>query len=336
MGKILRVGFIGAGGASFDLFPGFIENPNAEIFAITSRTEKHAKKAALKVKAPHWYTDHEKMLAREDLDAIVIATPNALHANLSLASTEAGCHVLCEKPMALSLREADEMISSAEKNHVLLMPAYCERFHSLMPRLKEIIRKGLFGEITHVRGRKAHLGPDIAWQPHATWFFDATLAGGGAFLDLGSHVIDYLQYLFGDIRLVLAASFKTKCKKMRYDDTAIAVVQFENEITGVIEAGWCSQYADILEIHGTKGSFRISRDESVLYVSPTELSKHPSMKQLSIGMFKEPSKKKMVNHFIECILNDKTPLITARDGRKVISVIEAAEKSARTRQVVEV
>lgn len=325
MVKIIRVGFIGAGGASYDLFPGFLENPNAEIVAVMSRTEQNAKKAAKEVGSANWYTDHRTMLRQEDLDAVCVTTPNALHMKHSITAMEAGNHVLCEKPMALTTGEAIKMDNIAKKNNVILMPAYCERFQSIFEHLKKILDKELFGKITFVRGRKAHLGPDIAWRPQATWFFDQKLAGGGALLDLGSHVIDYLMYLFGGVYLVIGASLETRCKKMKHDDTAAVLMEFRNGIPCVVEASWCSQYTDLFEIHGTKGRLQVSRSDNQLITAPKEFSEHPLVKPLTIDMFMEDSKKKEVDHFIDCIINKKTPRVTALDGLHVIDVVMAAK-----------
>ena len=138
-------------------------------------------------------TDWEALARDPDIDAAVVATPNALHAPQAIALLEAGRHVLVEKPMATTVAECNAMIEAAQRGGASLMVAHCWRFHPDVQAMRERIASGELGEIVKTRGYGVHAG----WGPSG-WFADKALAGGGALPDMGVHAIDTVRYLLGD------------------------------------------------------------------------------------------------------------------------------------------
>ena len=327
--KPVKIGFIGAGGAAYDLATGFLENKSCKPISVASRTIEHAREFASHLKINSSYTDYQKMLKNEDVDAVCITTPNYLHAKMTIDCANAGKHVLVEKPLCNTIEEADKMIVAARNGGVVLMPAFCERFNSIFDHLKEAISKKLFGKIIFIRGRKSHLGPYTSWKPKSEekWFFDGKMAGGGCFSDLGSHVIDYLRYMLGDdVSEVIKANLETRFHEIEHDDDAQVLVKFNSGIIGSIETSWCSQYSDLFEIHGTEGKLIVSRSENQVIKQPEEFASNEIIKQVTIDKFKENSKKKQVDHFIDCIINKKTPIVTGEDGKKALEIILQAQR----------
>ena len=320
----LKVGFIGAGGAAFDLGPSFLENKSCEPISVSSRTIVHAKEFASYLKIDSFYTDYQEMLKNEDVDAVCITTPNYLHAKMAVDCANAGKHVLVEKPLCTTLKEANQMIQAAQKNNIILMPAFCERFNSIFQYIRKAISGELFGKITLIRARKSHLGPYTSWSPKSEekWFFDPQKAGGGSFSDLGSHVIDYLRFMLDDdVEKIIQANLQTLFHPISYDDNAVVMMKFKSGIIAIIETSWSTPYSDIFEIHGTKGKMIVSRSENNVFKQPDEFANHEIIKKINIEMFKEKSKKKQVDHFIDCALNNQTPIVTGEDGKKALEVI---------------
>ncbi|MHA1895519.1 MAG: Gfo/Idh/MocA family protein [Candidatus Helarchaeota archaeon] len=326
--KKIKLGFIGAGGAAHELSAAFLENKFCDVKAVCSRTIKHAEEFARILKINSIYTNYEEMLKKEELDAVCITTPNYLHSKMSIDSANEGLHILVEKPLCNTLQEAEEMIKAAHDNDIILMPAFCERFNSIFNLIQRAISSEIFGKITFVRGRKSHLGPYTSWSPKSDekWFFNASKAGGGSFSDLGSHVIDYLQYMLIDsIEKVLHANLETLFHPIEYDDNAQVLVKFKSGIIGMIETSWCSQYSDLFEIHGTKGKLIVSRSENQIIKEPNVFSNEDIIKSMTIEMFKENSKKKEVDHFIDCIINSNIPIVVGEDGKKALEVVLQAQ-----------
>ncbi len=140
----------------------------------------------------------------ENVDAVVVATPNAQHVDVAVAAADAGKHVLVEKPMARTLAEADTMVDAAARAGVVLMTAHNLRFAAPFAALRTHVVGGGIGRLTGFRAAFGHAGPE-QWVSDATWFRDPELAGGGALIDLGVHVVDLVRMVTGDEVVAVSA-----------------------------------------------------------------------------------------------------------------------------------
>jgi myo-inositol 2-dehydrogenase/D-chiro-inositol 1-dehydrogenase len=184
-GKV-KVGIIGSQfeadihAASFQIMP-----DEAEVVAVASPTPGNAAELARKYNIPRVFTDYKQMLAERDIEMVTIAAPNYLHAQMTVDIANAGKHVLCEKPLCMTLEEADMMIDTCKKKGVLLMYAEELFFTPKYVKAKEMAKQGAFGTVYLVKQSEKHFGP------HAPWFWDVDKSGGGVFMDMGCHGIAF-------------------------------------------------------------------------------------------------------------------------------------------------
>ncbi len=253
--KKLRAGVIGAGAVAQGChMPGYGAHRQAELVAVADVAPARLKEAKAAYPAIATYRDYTQMLAAEALDVVSVCVPNAGHAPAALAALKAGCHVLCEKPMAIRLREADQMMDAAKKARKKLRIAFSHRFMSGPAKCKEMLEKKAIGKPFMMRVRFAHGGPHPGWAKDKNTFYDPKVSAGGALLDMGIHAIDLCHWLFGPITGVSARTV-TMVKRIPVDDNAVMLLDFKSGALGYIEAGWTSQPGFVgIEIYGTKGS----------------------------------------------------------------------------------
>jgi predicted dehydrogenase len=252
----VRVALLGSGWIMRFHARGVLEHGDRLVAASNWREESLAR-LATEFGVPRTTTRWEDLAEDPEIEAVVIATPNALHAPRATACLGAGKHVLVEKPMATTLAEADAMVAAAEASAGSLMVAHCWRFHPDVRRMRNRIAAGEFGTVVKTRGYGIHAG----WGPSG-WFTDPVLAGGGALLDMGVHAIDTARFLLGDPqpRRVCAAVGR-RYGDYAVDDDGILLVSWEGGVNSVVESGWWQPHLAGLEadteVYGTGGYDRI-------------------------------------------------------------------------------
>lgn len=179
------------------------------------------------------YTDYRKMLERKDIDIISIATPSGIHAELGIAAAQAGKHVIVEKPMALSLYDADRLIAACRENHVYLGVCHQNRFNLVVKKLRQALEDGRFGQITHATAvirwyRDQSYFEQDSW--HGTWDQD-----GGVLMNQSIHNIDLLQWMMGPA-LNIYGQVRTRHRRIEVEDLGTGIIQFQSGALGMIEA----------------------------------------------------------------------------------------------------
>ena len=207
--------------------------------------------------APRCYESLEVLANDPEVDAVINAWPNALHAPVSEALMRAGKHVLVEKPMALNHAEATSMRAVAAETGTQLMVGHMWRFDREAQALREVVARGDLGEIVKTKGYGVH----THWGPDG-WFTDPALAGGGALIDMGVHAIDTARYLLGDPEpLRVFAKLATRFGDYEVDDDGLLVIEWSGGTTSIIESGWWHPHSDGVEastqLFGTKGYARL-------------------------------------------------------------------------------
>jgi predicted dehydrogenase len=284
-----------------------------EIVAVANHREETARAFAERHGIPRVTTDWEALAADPEVDAAIVATPNALHAPQAIALLEHGTHVLVEKPMATSVAECDAMIAAADRGGAHVMVAHCWRFRDEVIAVRDRIASGVLGEIVKTRGYGVHAG----WGPSG-WFTDPALAGGGALPDMGVHAIDTARFLLGDPDLGrVCAAIGTRYGDYAVDDDAILVIGWSQGTNSVVESGWWQPHKEGMEadteVYGTAGYTRIFPREE-----PGEDYEHCS----------QPMYTAQVAEFLDAITEGRRPRPTGEDGRAVIRVVEEAYRSA--------
>ena len=342
-GKV-KVGIIGSQfeadihAASFQIMP-----EEAEVVAVASPTPGHAEALAEKYRIPRIFHDYRQMLEEADIDMVTIAAPNYLHAALTIDSANAGKHVVCEKPLCLTLEEADTMIETCRRKGVLLMYAEELFFTPKYVQAKRMAHEGAFGKVYLVKQSEKHFGP------HADWFWDVERSGGGVLMDMGCHGIAFCSWFLNrpPIRSVLCQmdTFVHR-ERTRGEDNSICILEFANDAVGLIENSWARRGGmdDCIEVYGEAGltSANLHRGNALsTYSEPGygyAVEKAPSTRGWTFPVFEElwnygfPQE---MRHFARCVRGKETPMATGEDGRMVQEVLLAAYESAGTGRKVQ-
>ena len=256
----IRLGLIGCGTvATREHLPGFrAAGPEAvEVVAFTSRTHGSAERAQFLWGSGTVVDCWQDVLAREDVDAVDIATPPDLHREIAVAAARAGKHVLVEKPMALTFTEAREMGEAARSHHVVLETAEWPRYHGAMRAAGRALRSGRIGELTGIEGYLAHGGPQH-WAPDAAWFFDQSRSGGGALMDLGVHAIDGVRAVTGEDATEVAALLYGVVEKVERE--ADVLFRLASGVPGHLRVSWRAPYENAVNLvaWGTTGQLTVT------------------------------------------------------------------------------
>ncbi|GAB4538937.1 MAG: Gfo/Idh/MocA family oxidoreductase [Anaerolineae bacterium] len=281
------------------------------------------------------YTSLPNLLKDGGIDALVICTPNYLHAPQSIAALEAGVHVMVEKPMAMTPAEAEMMVAASRQSGALLMVAHCWRFSPEVRWLRDQVTAGRLGEIVRTKGYCSHVngGP-------GGWFTHKELAGGGATIDMAIHALDTVRFLLGDPQPVnVYARIGTYYGNFDVDDTSLLIVNWDQGTTSYIEAGWWQPHSDepqaATQVYGTAGFGRVF--PTYIEIPDADRSE---MQRIDSGLppVDEAPRRERFNiqmaHFVTCIREGRQPSPDGVDGWLNMRVIEAAYKSAETGQVV--
>lgn len=335
MAKV-KIGLLGTGIIIRDFHMLTLQNnPKAEVVAAGNLHPASLKRLVKDFGIPRAYTDFEEMAADPEIEAVVIGLPNYLHAAVSIQMLEAGKHVLCEKPMAMSVAEGEQMIEAARRSGRKLMIAHMWRFDREILWLRDLVASGRLGPIFKVKSHAIWLyeGP-----PPGAWFVKPELAGGGALADMGVHSIDTLRFVLGGARPTrVFANLGSHFLDIALEDTATLLLEFEGGIAGLIEAGWYHLYADGLEgytqVYGTKGYARALPSELHTHVEGVWSVTRPDMpkrrQQCDLPMYQA-----QMDHFLDCILNDRAPSPDGAEGLWTMRVLEAAYRSAKRGEAV--
>jgi len=340
----VKFGIIGTGvGADFCArgFSTLASSGTAELVAVTSRREERAKDFAAKWGLKQWYTDYEEMLQEAEIDAVIINTPHHLHHPIALDAMKTGKHTLVDKPMAVNLREADEMIEEAEKRDVKLGVILQSRFDPTFRKVKEAADEGKFGRLI--------LGDAIVkwyrtqeYYKRSSWRGCWATEGGGALINQAIHTIDLLLWIMGPPRY-LSSQIDTFSHKIEVEDLAVATIRFENGALGVVQ-GSTAIYPGLptrLEIHGTKGTAIIEGETIKRWAVLGE--KEIILEEAKEGLksWARPELAPATNHaslikdFAQAILEDKEPYVNGTEGRRSLELIRAIYKSAKTRSFID-
>ncbi|RAV04657.1 Gfo/Idh/MocA family protein [Paenibacillus sp. YN15] len=347
MGKKLKVGIVGTGNifVSAHLEP-LLQHAELEVVALCDIKREKAERIAEERHIPFVYSDYRQMLAEQELDIVDICTPNLLHSEVAVAALQAGAHVFCEKPDAVSPEEAQRMADAAVEAGKLLMVMRNNRFSLQAQYLKRYIEEGHAGEI--YTGRCGWLRRR-GIPGKGGWFTTKEQSGGGPLIDLGVHFIDLAIWLMGNPRPVavsgavytkfannelsdsIHSNFGEKQENGIFDveDLATGFIRFDNGATLQIEFSWASNVGEemnFVELRGTKAGASIKKGELAVFTETagqlTDLVPVFKGKQ-TLG-----NHGKHLYHFVDCVQGRATPINTPAQGVDMIKILSAIYESA--------
>lgn len=285
----------------------------------------------------------EALLESKEVDVVCICTPSGLHAPLAIKAANAGKHVIVEKPMAITLNEAEDVVRACKVNGIKLAVISQLRFTDTVCKLKDSVQKGMLGRL--ITGdiymkyyRSQEYYDNGGWR--GTWKMD----GGGALLNQGIHGVDLLQYIMGPVSSVFAYT-RTLARKIEVEDTAAALLEFENGALGVIQAT-TSIYPGSprkLEICGDKGTIALEEDNIVNWViegqEGIDLS---NLNGTANSSFMDPKAisieghVKQIGDMVDAIRYDRKPLVDEYEGKKTVEIIMAVYESSKSGKPVKI
>src|SRR5215469_2340698 len=250
---MVRFGIVGFGlHAVRRLMPGFALAERCKVTALTSREIKKARASAAGYKIPEAFDSTAKLCQSEEVDAVLVTTPNALHLKDVLTAIEHGKPVLCEKPMAMNAAECRQMVEAARKAHVLLGVAHVFRFEDSTARFRERITAGQIGKPVFARAEFSYQG-----KQHArTWLTDPALAGGGPIGDVGVHCVDAMRYILDDEIVRVSARGMWDKESGGVEAAAVLALEFERGTLGSVLVSMRADYRTPVEFVGDQGSLR--------------------------------------------------------------------------------
>ncbi|MBT2483833.1 MULTISPECIES: Gfo/Idh/MocA family protein [unclassified Microbacterium] len=327
----VRIGLIGAGGIAGAHVAGYRRNPDTVTFAaIADPVVANAEKRRGDDADVRIYRDYRDMIADGGLDAVDICLPHHLHAEAVIAAADAGLHVLCEKPLCLTLEEAEAIAAAVERSGVTVMCAHNQLFLPAVAAAKELVESGVLGRVYEVRTTDSFFNDftveSMGWRAHAA------TAGGGELIDTGYHPLYLLQHLAGGTPLeVTAILSRHRLAFMEGEDSAQVLVRYDNGVVGHVTTSWAYQAAvgtEKFSLVGEKGSLTsdgttlVSRVRGEDPVTTTFEPVHEFAAEVA--------------HFAECLRDGRRPIQTHVEGIDVLGVILAAYESAENKTVVEV
>lgn len=323
---MLKVAIAGAGTMGRVHSSSYRDISGAKVAAVYDLNEEKAK-AAGSMHGAKCCTDFDEMLRDEEIDIVDICLPTFLHKEYALKAIARGKHVFCEKPIALTLKDAREMIDEAKKKGVKFTVGHVVRFFPAYSHALQIINDGRIGVPKLVRTTRTGSYPHWSWN---NWYGDYSISGG-PLVDLVIHDFDWIRYAFGDVERVFARDLYDR--NLKDMDHCLVTLRLKNGMIAHIEGSWAypagSIFGSTFEIIGTTGQIESDSRES----SP--IKKHALMNGSSriytdspLFSDEEPYTREL-QEFVSCIKEDRDPLVSGEDAVKALEISLAAVKSAR-------
>ena len=343
---MLNIGVIGCGKiAQVRHIPEYAANENCTLTAFFSPNAKRAEDMAAKY-GGKVYASAEELFADPEIDAVSICAANYAHAELSIKALEAGKHVLCEKPMAVTLEDCEAMLAAAEKAGKRLMIGQNQRLAKAHLCAKELLEQGEIGKVVSFRSSFGHGGPET-WSISPgkdTWFFDKKRAAMGAMADLGIHKTDLLRFLLGQDVVRTTARLCTLDKRgpndelIGVDDNAFCIYEMSGGAFGTMTASWTYYGAEdnSTMLYGTEGIMRIYDDpaHSIVVVKADGSRKFYDVEQIQTNDNQTASG--VIDEFVAAVSEERPSILDAADVINSMKAVFASIRSAEEGRTVEV
>jgi len=232
----------------------FAATPGCVIAAVWDSDRNRAEDLSKKFGCP-WYTDIDALFSSEDFDSVIVCSATSEHPEVIKKAVSAGKHVFTEKVLTVSPDDAETIAGLVKKNGVKFVISFPHKCSGQLRYARQLVGSGALGEITYMRVRNAHDGSISNWLP--PHFYDGSQCGGGAMIDLGAHPMYLIPWFMGEPESI--SSVFTNVTDRAVEDNAVSVFRYKNGAIAVSETGFVSKYNNyVIEIDGTKGSFRLS------------------------------------------------------------------------------
>ncbi len=315
---------------------------NAELRAICDVNEEAAKACAGEFGAD-WYTDLAEMLARDDIHVCNILTPSGLHARLGIQCADAGKHVICTKPIDITLESIDALIAAGERNGVKIAATHQSRGYPVYEKIKRYIDEGRMGEMLYGNAFVPWYRSDEYYSDG--WHGTKKLDGGGALINQSIHYIDLLIWFLGKVERIYGFA-DALAHDIETEDIGSAVLKFEGGQHGIIQGTTCTYQGmpTRIEVHGTKGNILVVGDDVALWdVEGDELVENPPAGK--VGGAADPkagmpehavvSHVEQIGDVLDAIDEVRDPVLDGHEARRAVEVILAIYRASQTGEVID-
>ena len=292
------------------------DQPDAQISCVWDEDPIRGKAWGETLNVP-FIPDLDALLARHDVDAVIIDSPTSMHKELMVKAAKAGKHIFTEKCMCLTAADCDEVIRAAEDAGVIFTISFPQRARGRSLFVKKCVEEGILGDVTMLRTRTSHNGATAGWLPD--YWFDPETTGGGAMMDLGAHPMYLARWILG--KPVRISSLFNARTGYAVEDNAVCAIEFENKAMAVAETSLISgMNPEMLEVYGTKGVL-ICFDDTVRM----RTSDSPEWKEIT-----PPAGEPLpLRQFLDSALYGKPVQYGLKEGRELTELMEAAYRSHR-------
>lgn len=337
----VTVGIIGSMFAAELHMDGYRRLPHVEVVAVAAKTEEEARPFAEKYGIDKVFGDYHQLLALPEIDLVSVAIPNFLHHDAVLAACQAGKHIVCEKPLATTVKDAEEMVAAAREAGVKLMYAEDWIFAPALVRAKEIIDEGAIGRVLFVKAKECHSGS------HSIYAQTRELCGGGAMIHLAIHPLGWTRWL-KECEIVEVTARMTPGKEGNLfhknyggEDFSCAILAFADGTYGFVEGNYITRGGidDRVEVYGELGNVHVNLTQG----SPVRVYSNPGYSYAlekaemtqgwtrpAVDEWWQLGYANEIAHFVDCVRFDREPArgVRAEDGLALMRVIEAIYRSA--------
>jgi xylose dehydrogenase (NAD/NADP) len=315
---VLRWGLLSTARINRRLIPAIRAAGGADLLAIASRARARAETYAAEWEIPRAHGSYEALLADPDIDVVYISLPNSLHAEWTVRAIRAGKHVLCEKPLALSLDECDRVIDAAESAGVVVAEAMMYLYHPLLLKVGKLVKEGAVGQVTLVRGAYSFFLDrldNVRWRPEL---------GGGSLWDVGCYPVSFIRFIVGDP--VEVFGWQT-LSASGVDATFAGLMRYENGVLGVFDCGFRQQFRVQAEITGTGGTLIVQRPFPITAESRILLRQGFDEKEITLP--EADPYQCQVEALTAAILDDTMLPVPLFSSRSSVATLAALYESAR-------
>ena len=325
MSKKLRWGVLGTARIIRKTVPALQRTRNGEVVGIASRTEERAREYADKHGVPQAFSSYEALLASPDIDAVYITLPNALHREWVLRSLDAGKHVLCEKPLAMSAAEVEEIARRADGTGLRVLEGFMYRFHPRFEKLQELLAAGAVGTLTFL-----HVGHtfDAGTEDNIRWY---TGLGGGSLFDAGGYCVNVSRMVTGREPIHVAAfgNYRDANDTGRIDTSIAGMMRFPGSATALFDTGVNLERRNFLELTGTGGRLYLDNPFGLLEEDSVLEEHHFGQDTLHHEIKGENHFVRMGEHLADSILDGVPLRYDLADAANNARVLEALDRAAR-------
>jgi len=324
--KKLRWGLLSTARINRAVIPPIRSSSRGDLTAVCSRTQERVQAYAQEWKIPRTFDSYETMLADPDIDVIYNPLPNSLHTEWTIKAAQAGKHVLCEKPLALTVEEVDQMIAAAFQTGKVISEAFMYRHHPQTLKVKQLIEEGEIGELRMIKGAFSFFldrPGDVRVDPDL---------GGGSIWDVGCYPISYTRFMVGAEPEAVFGSQVTGLTGT--DDTFAGQMRFPGDILAQFDCSFRVQHRTYMEIAGSKGTITVKRPFTPKHVESIELKQGDKVHKIVVRSGNLYAGE--IEDMHDAILEGKPPRVSLQDSRGTVQAITALLRSARENRPVEI